>query len=166
MLVPMSLRRYFVVSLVGLLCVLCIAGGVGRVFGVDEREARQEVGLARSSVAANYSAVVDAERAGANVSDLLVTLNEAGDLLSRADLALNRTDFSSAVALASQSQQKLENVTGQAQTLRDSAAHKASWDFTIYVVGSILGTAGVLVASFDVWVFLKRRYGAGGAGSA
>ena len=159
MLVLMSLRKSLpVLLIVAFLCMFCLAGGYRCVLAVGEDDARQAVSSARLNVVTCYSAVVDAERSGANISDLLVTLNEAGGLISQADLAFGKSDFGSAVNFASQSQQLLSGFVDQAQMLRDSAAQKRSWDFLIYVAGPILGAAGVLVASLNVWVFLKRRY--------
>ena len=57
--------------------------------GASEADATAAVASADQRVNVCYSAVADAEKAGANVSGLLVTLNDAGVLLSEAHLALD-----------------------------------------------------------------------------
>ncbi len=130
---------------------------------MTEADARDAVEAAQSIFVSDYRAVADAEKAGANVSSLLITLNEAGDLLSRADLALAEHDYETAFANASKAQQLLSGFADEASALKDDAAERGHSDFLIYFVGSIVGTAIVVLASFLVWRVVKRKYGEAGS---
>lgn len=116
------------------------------------------ISSARNTILNCYSAVKEAETAGANITLLVSTLNEAGSLLSQAELAYATGDFNVAFNLASQSQNTLANLIGEANTLRDIATRQQNQDFLITVVGSIIGTFVVMFASFVVWRFLKKKY--------
>ena len=127
-------------------------------FAVDEADAGAAIAVAEDRIVVCYRAVADADEAGANVTGLLLTTNEAGDLLSRAKLAYKMGDFDSAVGFAVQSQEMLEGVDVEAGVLRENALQQGYWDFMIYVVGSIVGAVVVVCGGFVVWFLLKRRY--------
>jgi hypothetical protein len=109
-------------------------------------------------VRACYAAVAQAEKAGADVTGLLSTLNDAGLLLSKAHLALKYGNFDSASALASQCVGKLDGFEGVAGGLRDSASQARSMDFAVNVIGSAVGAIAVVVGGFLVWQLLKKKY--------
>lgn len=113
---------------------------------------------AEGSVVSGYQAVSKAEESGANVSSLLVRLNEAGELLARAQLAYKSGDFDSAISFAGQSQVKLNGFVVEANALKESAIQVHYWDFMVNVVGSIVGSVAVVCGSVVVWFLLKRRY--------
>jgi len=104
-----------------------------------------------------HSAVKEAEAAGANITVITSALNEAGSLLSQAELAYAANDFDAALNLAIQSQNRLSNFIGEANTLREIAVQQQNQDFLINVVGSIVGTFVVIIAGFAVWRFLKKK---------
>ena len=104
------------------------------------------------------SATNAAEASGANISDLTNTLNNAGLLLSNAESAYSSGDFQTTVALSAQCQIVLTNFISTAASLQSSASQRRSMDFLVTVVGSIIGTAVVIVGSLAVWVLLKRKY--------
>jgi hypothetical protein len=121
------------------------------------------ISAAQSKIVQCYDAAKAAESAGANISQLTLTLNDAGLLLSNAQLAYSKGDFSLALSLAVQSQNELANFVSDANALQTSASQSRTFDFLLNVVGSVLGTVAVLVGSFVVWRFLKRKYGINGA---
>jgi hypothetical protein len=121
-------------------------------------QAASALANAEEAVSSAYQAVSKAEESGANVSSLLVQLNEAGELLSRAQVAYNSGDFVSVLNFSAQSQEKLNGFVVEANALKASAVNARYWDFTVNVVGSITGSVAVVCCSFVVWVLLKRRY--------
>lgn len=125
---------------------------------VSESEASSALTSAEESVVSAYQAVSKAEESGANVSSLLIRLNEAGELLARAHLAYNLGDFDSALKFATQSQEKLSGFVADADVLRETAIREHYLDFMVNVVGSIIGAVGVVCVGFIVWSFLKRKY--------
>ena len=88
---------------------------------------------------------------------LLRVLDDAENLLSKAKLAYNNSDFNSAFNFAVQSQDKLKGFVGEAEGLRESAVQANYEDFMFHVVGSGVGAVAVLVGGYIVWVILKRR---------
>jgi hypothetical protein len=123
----------------------------------SESEARAAVEAAESEVLICYNAAFEAEKTGANVSELLNTLNEAGWLLSKAKLAYNVTDFDSAFAYANECSSRLDGFLEQAENLKLDAERAGYWDFMVNFVGSGVGAVGVVVGGFAIWTFLKKR---------
>ena len=150
----------------GLACVLLVACAPSLVHSANESDAGLAVASAESRVAECYNFALDAEQAGANVSELLRVLDEAGDLLSKAELAFGVGDYDGAGVYAAQCEGRLAGFEVQAQALRDSAAWQRQLDLMVNVVGSAAGTVAVLVGGWLVWRFLKKRHGVAEAAAA
>ncbi len=137
-----------------------------RVLAVGEAETRQIIIEAQSAVTSGYVSVTDAQKVGANVTDLLVTLNNANDLLSQSQLAFENAsldgNYEVPYALASQCLANLTGFDTKALILKNNAAEQGHSDFMIYVVGSFLGTIIVVLSSYTVWGVLKKRIEKGG----
>jgi hypothetical protein len=123
----------------------------------SENEATSKIIEAQNALNSAYEAVLEAEKAGANITSLLSNLTEAAELLSKAKLVLS-TNESAAVDFALQSQAKLNGFLDEADALRVSAAQQRYWDFMVNVVGSTAGAVVVICGSFVVWTVLKRKY--------
>ena len=145
------------VFLTGLLFVYFVANVSFLVFAVSETDAKSAIAAAEDKVLTCYEAAAKAEDAGANITELLRFLNDAGNLLSKAKLAYNNGDFDSAFNFAVQSRDKLKGFVGEAEGLRESAMQANYEDFMFNVVGSGVGAVAVLVGGYIVWVILKRR---------
>jgi hypothetical protein len=140
------------------LLMFSAAGASFCVFAVDESDAGSAIVVAEGRIVVCYRAVADADAAGANTTVLLAVLDEAGWLLSRANLAYEMGDFGSALDFANQSQERLNDFVAQADASRETAIQQRYWNFMVHVVGSIVGAIGVVCGGFFVWFFLKRRY--------
>lgn len=123
-----------------------------------QSDAAAAITSAKEQIVTCYQAVKDAESASANVTSLTAVLNDAGALLSRAELAYSTGDFDAARDLAVQSQGRLGNLVSEANALKETATQQRNQDFMINVVGSTVGTFAVLGAGAAVWFLLKRRY--------
>lgn len=134
------------------------------VFGVSENDAKAAIAEAEKNIVLCYNAVAEADAAGANVTTLIATLNEAGALLSKAELSYKTGDFDSAINFTSQSQDKLNGFVLEAKALTERTVQEHYWDFMITVGGSSVGTLAVVIGSFIVWRFLKKKYGGGASG--
>jgi hypothetical protein len=128
-----------------------------RVFALTEADAWSAIVAAQNRIADCYRVAADAEKAGANVTGLLNTLDEAGALLSKATLAYSVGDFDSAHDSAVRSQAKLDGFLAEADALRESAVKAGYWDFVVNVLGSVVGTVVVVCGGFAVWFFSKKR---------
>lgn len=158
---PLSIIRFSCVFM--MLCIFVLFFSVSPAFSENsQKSASMAIRSAEESVISAYEAVLEAERAGGNISSLLVCLNEAGTLLSKAKLAYNTGDFDSATSFAEQSMLKLDGFVAEADELEWRAAHASYWDFLINFVGSGVGALGVFVGGVIVWKVFKRRGKAGG----
>lgn len=128
------------------------------VVWADQSGAANAISSAKSQLVNCYDAAREAEAAGANITTLTGVLNEAGLLLSHAEFAFSNGDFADAQDYAVQSQGKLVNLVSDANALLIAAGAQRNQDFLINVVGSTGGTVVVLVGSFGLWSFLKKKY--------
>ncbi|MEM3551694.1 MAG: hypothetical protein QXV01_11465 [Candidatus Bathyarchaeia archaeon] len=152
------LHARFVVATVSLIFIIAlVAFSVSPAFCYDEDEARAAVETVEGEVLSCYRAVADAQAAGANVSDLLSTLNEAEWLLSKAKLAYSQKDFNSTVVYTEECLSLLGNFVEQAEVLRQDAEAANRWDFMVNFVGSGAGAVCVIVGGSALWTFLKKR---------
>jgi len=131
---------------------------------VDESEAVSALATAEAAVVSAYEGVAKADEVGANVSGLLVRLNEAGELLTRAHLAYRLGNFDSALDFAVLCEERLSGFTAEADALRGGAIQDRYWNFLVNVVGSILGTVAVIFGGFVAWSYLNRKYAETGSG--
>jgi hypothetical protein len=151
------LKNIYSFLLIGALLVVSV-GVLPSVVWADQGGAAAAVASAQSRIETCYEAAKKAEAAGANISALTESLNEAGSLLSDAEFAFSVGDFASAQDFAAQSQGKLVDFVSDASALQAAGGAKRNQDFLINVFGSICGTAAVLAGSFGLWLFLKKRY--------
>jgi len=113
---------------------------------------------AEQSMARAYEAVLDAERFGADISGLLVRLNDAAVLLSEARMAFDVGDFEEATRFAESTSEIGSEAVDEAELLEieaNNAQVQKSWRF---MVTSALGISTVLVASLLGYKYFKRRY--------
>ncbi len=138
--------------------LLLMAACLPFVAHADSSSADAALTSARSKLIECFNAAKAAETAGANISELTNTLNEAGSMLSKAEFSYSSSNFPESENEAAQSQNILSNFISQADSLRNAASQRQNTDFLLNFVGSIAGTIAVIVSSVAVWVFLRRRY--------
>ncbi len=134
-----------------------LAINVSSAWCFSQHEAASKIQAAESEILNCYRAVYEAEKAGANVSELLNSLNEASWLLSKAKLAYNGGDYDSAFTHASECLSKLEGFTNQAEVLRLEAEQAGHLDFMVNFVGSAVGSLAIVVGGYAVWIYLKKH---------
>jgi len=121
-------------------------------------EASSAIGEADNALRQAFEAVLDAERAGVNVSDLIVKLDGAGGLLAEAENAYRIGNFSEAVSKAEQCSLVADGVREEAITLKGEALADAQTAFWQNLTFSCFGGAAFLVVLFFVWGWFKRAY--------
>lgn len=149
--------RCWLVFLVALMLAFSAVSAPFCVFAVDEADAGSAIAVAEERIVVCYRAVAGADEAGADTSALLAVLNEAGLLLSKANL-YRMKNSSLAFDFAVQSQEKLNGLEAEAGVLRENAMQEGHLDFMVYVVGSVVGAIVVVCGGFVVWFLLKRKY--------
>ncbi|MGB9959766.1 MAG: hypothetical protein ACPLKQ_04520 [Candidatus Bathyarchaeales archaeon] len=121
-------------------------------------EASFAISEANGKLKMAFEAVLEAEKAGANVSDLIGRLNEGGKLLAEAENAYKAADFSKAMSMAGECSKLAESVTSQASELRERAIVNVQMIFWHNLALSIFGAAALLVVLFFAWGWFKRAY--------
>jgi len=143
-----------------LVALLASAGFLAVCHGqVSQDQAASEVADADQTVAGCYLSAANAEKAGANVSSLLLTLDGAGVILSAAHLALANGSFDSAYLLAGKCVSMLQGFNATADGLRDNASHAAFVDFWVNLVGSSVGAVAIVAVGVFIWWFSGRKKG-------
>ncbi len=115
------------------------------------------ISVAKQQLISCYDSAKEAEAAGANISSLTSVLNEAGNLLSRAELAYSQHDYGTAQSLAAQSSQRLDGFVAASNSLRVSAIQQRTSDLWVNMVGSIVGAIVIILVAIKVWSLINRR---------
>jgi hypothetical protein len=121
-------------------------------------EASLAIGEADNALRQAFEAVLNAEKAGVNVSDLIVKLDEAGGLLAEAENAYKVGNFSEAVSKAEGCSALADDVVGEALSLKSSALADAPKTVLKTLTFSCLGGVAFLTVLFFVWGWFKRAY--------
>ncbi|MEM3640423.1 MAG: hypothetical protein QXH37_00640 [Candidatus Bathyarchaeia archaeon] len=116
------------------------------------------LGDADNALKRAFEAVLEAERAGADVSDLRVRLNDAGELLAKAENAYRTGNFSEAVSRAVECSILVDGVIDEALNLKSLALTNAWKTFQQTLMFSCVGSAAFLATLFFVWLWFKRTY--------
>jgi hypothetical protein len=127
-------------------------------FAKGADEASGSVENADVAVRLAFNATLDAERAGANVSSLIVKLNEAGGLLTEAEVALTNGNSSEASTKAGQCVEIAESVKSDAEVLRAPALDEAQTIFWTYFTISVVGGAVFVFVLALVWRRFKHSH--------
>lgn len=154
----MAMAKHSVKRTILLLAPLILAGSFA-IMAFAQDDASATIASARQQLITCYDSARQAEAAGANISSLTTVLNNAGNLLSRAELANSQGDYATAQSLASQCTQSLGNFASEAEALRSAAVQQGNLNFWVNIVGSVAGTVAVIIAGFVVWRVIKKRYG-------
>lgn len=124
----------------------------------EQENVSSNVTSAENAIISAYRAVLEAEQAGANVTDLLAKLNKAGEDLAVARMLYRNGDFDRAIDLANSSRNIGEEVQNAAHQLRDLTWNEGVQRMWFTMLSSVFGIILVVLGSLWVWRFLKRRY--------
>jgi len=142
------------------LSVLLVFGLVicGSSYAEEDVEAYSRVRKADDALKKAYVAVSDAERAGANVSSLIVRLNEAGGVLAVAEMAYGNKDYDGASEKAEACVMMANGVFADASRLKSSALVDARLRFLNTLMLSITSAVVFVAGLVLVWIWFKRSY--------
>jgi hypothetical protein len=113
---------------------------------------------AETSLRQAFEAVLDAERAHANVSELTTKLHEAGLLLSEAEMALTQNNLGEATLKADLAIVLAQNVEVDAVTVKELALANAQRVLGTTLLFSVIGSVLFLIGLMLVWIRVKRSY--------
>ena len=113
---------------------------------------------ANTSVEQAFNAVLAAEKAGANVTNLLNQLNGASDLLAQAENVYRIGDNNKAANDADAVLPIAQQVTAVAQTAQGSVSASIQAAVFPTVAFTVEGAVVFVLVLFLVWSWFKRRY--------
>lgn len=105
-----------------------------------------------------FSSVFDAEGAGANVSDLIASLDEAGRILADAETAIRIGNLREAESKANACIGIAGNIKTEATSLKSTALTDTQRSFRYTSAFSVAGMTVFAVALVFVWRRFKRGY--------
>jgi predicted PurR-regulated permease PerM len=121
-------------------------------------ETASKLQAADNAVKQAFNSVLDAEKAGANVTGLLYQLNVATDLLAQAENAYRTGDYNTAAANSGNVNLVTQQVTVAAQTAKETAESSTQNSFWTTVGLSVAGSLVFVLSLFFVWRWVKQRY--------
>ena len=113
---------------------------------------------ANTAVEQAFNAVLDAEKAGANVTGLLAQLNVAAGILAQAENSYRTGDSNTAAAQADSVRPIAQEVTTAAQDAKQTALVSGQNAFWSTIAFTVIGAFVFVLALFLVWRWFKRRY--------
>ena len=113
---------------------------------------------ANTAIDGAFNAVLGAEKAGANVTGLLVQLNVAADNLAQAENSYRAGDSSTAAVQADSILPIAQAVTDSAQDAKQAALVSGQYDFWLTIAFSLIGALALVLVLFRVWRRFKRGY--------
>src|SRR4030043_464957 len=121
-------------------------------------EATLKIAEADSKVKQAFDAVSNATEAGANVSSLALRLNEAGELLAKANVVFRVGDYDNATLLAEQSIGLVDGVVQEAGSFKAVAESERLSRLGWSALLASVGLRVLFVVSLFGWRFVKNRY--------
>lgn len=132
------------------------------VLGYSEDETNTSIQLADKAVNSAFEAVSEAESAGGNVSNFIVRLNQASELLVEAmSLFKNGSsidNIANVIELANRSIELANSVKNEAADLKAFTLSYHDYSLKIYIATSLIGVAIFLVFMFLSWRWFKGYY--------
>ena len=113
---------------------------------------------ANTAVDQAFNAVLAAEKAGANVTVLLVQLNTADGMLAQAENLYRTGDSSAAGSLAEHALTIAQEVTTSAQNAKQTATVSSQNDLWSTLAFTVIGAVVFVLVLFLVWRWFRRRY--------
>ena len=113
---------------------------------------------ANTAVNQAFNAVWDAEKAGANVTDLLAQLNSSAGILAQAENSYRTGDSNTAAAQADSVLPIAQQVTLEAQNAKQTATVSTQNAFVFIITLTVIGVFVFGLVLFLVWRLFKRNY--------
>ena len=113
---------------------------------------------ANNAVNRAFNTVLDAEEAGANVTELLVRLNYAENILAQAENSNRTGDFNATVARADSVLPIAQQVTTEALNAKQTSTVSGRNAFMFTIAFNVLGSIIFVLALFLIWSLVKRHY--------
>src|SRR5665647_283075 len=121
-------------------------------------QASSKLAAANDAVNQAFNAVLDAETAGANVTELLVQINTAQTILAQAENSYRTGDTNTAATKADSVLPIAQQVTNEAQDAKQTALISSQNAFSSTIILTIVGIFVFVLVLFLVWRRFKQNY--------
>ncbi len=135
------------------LCLLSISPVAAQIDQTSSKLRTAEIGVEQA-----FSAVLDAEKAGANVTDILSQLNYADIVLARAENSYRAGYLIQAGIQADSVLPIASHVTIDAQNAKQTAIANVQNASYASIAFTIIGSVIFVLVLFVVWRLFRRRY--------
>jgi CHASE3 domain sensor protein len=150
------IKHSIIPLLVVLMLSICILSVQEATAQTDQITSRLQV--ANTAVNQAFNAVLDAEKAGANVTDIMFRLNYAMGILAQAENS-NRTGYFNRAATQADSILPLaQQITTTAQNAKQTAIVSNQNTFWSTITLTAIGVFVFFLVLFLIWRLLKRKY--------
>jgi len=150
-------RKLLSITLIAILALsLCLIVAYPAAAQTDQTASKLQA--ANNAVEQAFNAVLDAEQAGANVTDLLSQLNVAGGYLAQAENAYRTGDSSTAATKADSVLPIAQQVMTAAQSAKQTATTSGQNAFWETIAFTIIGSIAFVYVLLLVWRRVKRNY--------
>jgi hypothetical protein len=121
-------------------------------------QATSKMQAANDAVKRAFNAVLDAEKAGANVIGLLAQINTVQGILAQAENSYRTGNTNSAAAQADNVFSIAQQITTAAQNAKQDAIISSQNNFWLTIAFTVVSTIMFLEALILFWLWFKRRY--------
>jgi len=127
-------------------------------FPMDIHQAETSLNEAENSLTSAYNAVSQADRAGANVTDLVDKLNIAAALLANAYGLSRSGNYDQAISYSTRSSQDASEVQTEAESRQSVAQNSQNERLFLSSAASGVGLSVLFFSGLFLWRFMKRTY--------
>lgn len=150
------MRLWASLLIVGLVFAF-VSSVMPRGFAVASQDAVSSIATADAALRSAFVNAFDAEQSSADVSSLLVRLNDAGGNLTSAEAALDEGNYLDAINLANTCKSVADSVSSDASVLKaDAVAAAGLWWQTMLF--SVVGSVVFVLVLFLVWRRFRGGY--------
>lgn len=151
-----SCKRWGISLLAILILSMCFVG----MHTANAQLTQDDLKLQAANTAVNqaYTGVLNAEKAGANVTDLVVRLNDAASVLAKAENNYRAGDTILAESQADNVIRLSQQLMTSAQNVKQTALVSSQNAFWQMIAFTAIGAAIFVLALSLVWRWLKQRY--------
>ena len=149
--------KLFSVSLFVFLALGSCLYSMHYVFAQTDQTA-SKLQAANIAVEQAFNGILDAEKAGANVADLLAQLNTASGVLVQAENSYRAGDSNTAAVKADSVLPIAQDVTISAQDAKQTSLVSSQNGFWFTIAFTVIGVFVFVLVLFLVWGWFKRRY--------
>jgi CHASE3 domain sensor protein len=134
----------------------CLYSGHYALAQTDQTSSKLQA--ANTAIDRAFNTVSDAEKSGANITQLLKELNDAGALLAQADNSFRIGDLANVTSNADNARLIANQVNTDAISLRNEANNTSQIVFMFTLIFSVIGAIISVVVLFLVWRRFKSSY--------